>query len=171
MLNLNKREKKLLQILIALIAVMGLYFFLIEPVVKFKSNVDSVNQEKQERLRKFEEIYSQYRDALKEKNKLNTAVENVAGITPLVDEIAADLKIINNKVYLREKPGSVQNSFQKITTELRFEGLHIRSLLEFINRLEKSNTVLKISSMTLYAGIKEKNRYDSVITIVSFVKR
>jgi hypothetical protein len=89
----------------------------------------------------------------------------------MVDETASSLNIISNKVYLKENPGIVQNGIQKITTEIKFEGIPIKALLEFINRLENSNTPLKIQSLVIYSGIKERSRYDSVITIVSLSKR
>ena len=89
----------------------------------------------------------------------------------MVDEIASSLKIISNKVYLKENPGIVQNGIQKMTTEIKFEGVAIKDLLQFIYRVENSNTPLKVQSLVIYAGIKGKSRYDSVITIVSLSKR
>jgi hypothetical protein len=89
----------------------------------------------------------------------------------MVDEIAASLNIKNNKVYLNENPGIVQNGIQKMTTEIKFEGVQINSLLEFISRIENMNTPIKIQSLLIDSGMKERSRYDSVITLVSLSKR
>jgi hypothetical protein len=100
------------------------------------------------RLNKLEDLNNSYREILAEKSRLNAAAPDGKGIAPLVDEIAGALNIAGNKAYLRESPGVIQNGIQKVTTEIKFEGVTIASLLEFINRLENSNSTLKIKNLS-----------------------
>lgn len=171
MFKLSNREKKLLQILAVLIGIMFLYYFLILPVKNFKAKSDNFNKSNLDKLVRFDELIFQYRDATNEKQRLENAIVSGTGISTLVDEIGISLNISGNKVYLRERPGRIQEGIQTITTEMKFEGLNIKSLLEFISRLENSNTMLKIRNMTLTSGLKDTNRYDAVITVVSFYRR
>ena len=171
MLNINDREKKLLLILAALIAALILYFLIISPLINLKKNSDDVYNKNRLKINKLDEIYSEYREILTEKNKLNTIAAGNAGIGAKVDEIASGLGIIGNKVYLKENPGNIQNNIQKMTTEIKFEGITIKALMEFLSKVESSNTPMKIQNLVIYSGIKERSRYDSVITIVSLSKR
>ena len=171
MLKLSRREKRLLQILGGLIGALFLYYFLVVPVLNFKSRTEDFNKSSRDKLVRFDELVFQYRETKNEKDRLENAVVSGTGISTLVDEIAVSLNISGNKVYLRERPGRIQEGIQIITTELKFEGLNIQSLLEFISRLENSNTMLKIKNLTLTAGLKDTNRYDAVITVVSFYRR
>ncbi len=171
MLKLSRREKRLLQILGGLIGALFLYYFLVVPVLNFKSRTEDFNRNSRDKLVRFDELILQYRETKNEKDRLENAVVSGTGISTLVDEIAVSLNISGNKVYLRERPGRIQEGIQTITTELKFEGLNIQSLLEFISRLENSNTMLKIKNLTLTAGLKDTNRYDAVITVVSFYRR
>jgi len=171
MLNLNEREKKLLFILAGILFTGFVYYFIISPVIEFKKNSADIYNKNRVKISKLDEIYSEYKDVLSEKGKLNTVASQNSGIAAFVDEVAVSLNIAGNKVYLKENPGVVQNGIQKITTELKFEGISIKALLEFISRIENSNKPLKIQSLVIYSGIKERSRYDSVITIVSLSKR
>ncbi len=171
MINLNNREKKLLFVLAGILITGFIYYFLISPIIELKENSDNIYNKNRLKIVKLDELYSDYKDIISEKNKLNSVVSSNSGIGAMVDDIALNLKIISNKVYLKENPGVVQNGFQKMTTEIKFEGITIKALLEFINKLENSNTPLKIQSLVIFSGIKERSRYDSVITIVSLSKR
>ena len=171
MLKINDREKKLLLILAIIIVVLILYYLIISPLITFKRNSDDVYNKNRLKISKLDEIYSQYREIVTEKNKLNTIAAGNTGIGAKIDEIAMGLGIIGNKVYLKENPANVQNNIQKMITEIKFEGITIKSLMEFLNKIENSNTPMKIQNLVIYSGIKERSRYDSVITIVSLSKR
>lgn len=171
MINLSTREKRLIMVLASILLVAVCYFLIIKPVADFKNSADSSYEKNMARLNKLEEINMSYREVLAEKSRLNASTPQGNGIAPLVDEIAGSLNISGNKAYLRESPGVIQNGIQKVTTEIKFEGVTITSLLEFINRLENSNSTLKIKSILINSGIKERSRYDAILTVVSLTKR
>ncbi len=171
MININDREKKLLFILAGLLITGFCYYFIISPIIEFKRNSDEIYSKNRAKISKLDDIYAEYKEILSEKGKLNTVASENSGIGSMVDGIASSLSISSNKVYLKENPGIVQNGIQKMTTEIKFEGVPIKALMEMINRIENSNIPLKIQSLVIYSGIKERSRYDAVITIVSLNKR
>lgn len=171
MINLSSREKRLLMMLATVIIAGVFYFLIIKPVSDFKKQSDNSYERNMARLNKLEDLNNSYREILAEKSRLNAAAPDGKGIAPLVDEIAGALNIAGNKAYLRESPGVIQNGIQKVTTEIKFEGVTIASLLEFINRLENSNSTLKIKNLSINSGIRERSRYDAIITVVSLTKR
>jgi type II secretory pathway component PulM len=171
MINLSSREKRLLILLATFIIAGVFYFLIIKPVSDFKKQSDNSYERNMARLNKLEDLNNSYREIIAEKSRLNAAAPDGKGIAPLVDEIAGALNIAGNKAYLRESPGVIQNGIQKVTTEIKFEGVTIASLLEFINRLENSNSTLKIKNLSINSGIRERSRYDAIITVVSLTKR
>jgi hypothetical protein len=139
--------------------------------VEFKKNAEQSFVKNISLLNKFEEINNEYKLVLAEKSRLSSASGMGTGIAGLVDEISKSLNIASNRTSLKEMPGIVQNGLQKITTEIRFEGISIQSALEFINRLENSNMTLKVKNVVINSAIKERSRYDIIITVVSLTKR
>ncbi|HOK01100.1 MAG TPA: hypothetical protein PKX79_01700 [Spirochaetota bacterium] len=171
MINLSNREKNLIIVLISVVILGIFYTFIISPVVEFKKNAEQSFVKNISLLNKFEEINNEYKLVLAEKSRLSSASGMGTGIAGLVDEISKSLNIASNRTSLKEMPGIVQNGLQKITTEIRFEGISIQSALEFINRLENSNMTLKVKNVVINAAIKERSRYDIIITVVSLTKR
>jgi len=171
MINLNDREKKLLFILAGIFIAGFVYYFIVSPIIEFKKNSDDIYNKNRLKISKLDDIYSEYQDIIIEKGKLNTVASENSSIATLVDQIASNLNIKTNRTNFKETPGIVQNGIQKTTTEMKFEGIPINALLEFINKIENSNTPLKIQKLVIYSGIKERSRYDAVITIVSLSKR
>lgn len=171
MINLSNREKNLIIVLISVVILGIFYTLIISPVVEFKKNAEQSFVKNISLLNKFEEINNEYKLVLAEKSRLSSASGMGTGIAGLVDEISKSLNIASNRTSLKEMPGIVQNGLQKITTEIRFEGISIQSALEFINRLENSNMTLKVKNVVINAAIKERSRYDIIITVVSLTKR
>ncbi|HPD77936.1 MAG: General secretion pathway, M protein [Spirochaetes bacterium ADurb.Bin218] len=171
MINLSNREKNLIIVLISVVILGIFYTFIISPVVEFKKNAEQSFVKNISLLNKFEEINNEYKLVLAEKSRLSSASGMGTGIAGLVDEISKSLNIASNRTSLKEMPGIVQNGLQKITTEIRFEGISIQSALEFINRLENSNMTLKVKNVVINSAIKERSRYDIIITVVSLTKR
>lgn len=170
MIQINKREKNLLIILASVVGILFSYYAIIDPVVSFKRNAGENLEKNLDKISRLDEIYSDYKDVLAEKNQLNIDAETTA-ISTIINEAATSLNINTNKVDLGENQGAIKNGIQLITTNVKFEGVSIRNMIEFIYRLESSGTPLKIKNLTITAGMKGKNRYDAVITILSLAKR
>lgn len=170
MIQLNKREKKMLMILAALAGIMLVYYLVISPIISIKQNADSTLENNISRIAKLDEIYSEYKEVQVQKNQLNIDAES-SGITAIIDEASTSLNIASNKVYSRDYPGINKNGIQLISTDVKFEGISIRNIIEFVYKIENSGAPVKIKSLTISAGIKGRNRYDAVMTILSLTKR
>jgi len=170
MIQMNKREKKLLAVLIALITGLVLYYLIISPLVNFKKNADRSLELNFSKINRLDDIYAEYKDIQLQKNQLNVNAEN-STITSIVEEAASSLGISSNRVLLDNNPGVIKDGIQLMTTEIKFEGLSIKNLLSFIYKVENSGAPVKIKKLTVTAGFKGKNRYDLVMTTLSLQKR
>lgn len=126
MIQINKREKRLLILLSVIVGIIFSYYFIIDPLVSFKKNAGQSLEKNLEKISRLDQIYSDYKDVLAEKNQLNLDAET-KGIASIVDEAATSLNIITNKVYLTDNQGAVKNGIQLITTNVKFEGVSIRN--------------------------------------------
>lgn len=170
MIQLNKRERKMLIVLGGLIGVIIVYYIIISPIINLKRNADNTLENNISRISKLDDLYSEYKEIQVQKNQLSVDVEN-SGITAIIDEAATSLNIASNKVYSRDNPGVNKNGIQLISTDVKFEGISIKNIIEFVYKIENSGAPVKIKNLTISAGIKGRNRYDAVMTILSLTKR
>lgn len=164
MLNLSSREKLLVKLLAATVACIVFYFVILSPAIEFKSGVDSRNSNNASKLQKLDKLYEEYQ-AIKIKNMKIEGLIGGQGTANLIEESARTTNLHRNRVYSREMPSVVQNKYKKTTTEIKFEGVGIKSLVDFIYKLENSNTLVKISYINIKEAIKTRSTYDVIMKI------
>ncbi len=168
MISFTEREKKLLTGLGAFIGVMLVYFLVISPIVDFKTSLKKEYESNAERLNTLDRLYEQYLQLKSEKEKYQNLLKNNIGISSLIENLAKETNILDNKAYTRDNPSNIQGKFKKVSTEVKFEGVNISSLMKFIYKLENSNKVIKISYMRVRLALKGKDVYDVTLKIDSY---
>jgi len=167
MIELNKREKFLLQILAAVAGVLLLYFIVISPILSLRSRINTEFESNMARLNQLDKIYGEYREVRDKVSQFNAQINSTRGLTSLIEENAQSLNIIRNKTYTRDRPTITQGKFKKVSADVRFEGVDINSILNFIYRMENSGILTKISYLRINQTIKGRNTYDVTITFNS----
>lgn len=167
-MQLSAREKRMLQALSAIVGLVILYYGVISPVMSFLDSVDNGYETSMTQLKELDDIYQQYREIRDKKGRYEQLLKDTKGISSLVEENAGKASILNNKVYNRDHQSNLQNNYKKITTDVKFEGVNIKSVLDFLYYMENSNVLLKVSYIRINQAVKERNNYDVTINIDSF---
>ena len=170
MINFSDREKKLLIVLIITAVLSFTYYFIVTPIIEYKENSDTAYDTNRLKILTLDNTYSEYKDIIDEKKKLNALAAN-SNIVSMTNEIASELNIRNNINYKTTNSNIVQNDIEKTTTEIRVEGVPINALLQLIDRIEKLNLPLNVQKIVITSGFKDRDRYDSLIVIVSLNKK
>ena len=171
MIELNKREKRLLQLLALLVGVLLVYFLIISPILSLRESINSEYESNMAKLNPLDKLYEQYRDIRQKISQYNAQLNNTRGITSLIEENAQSLNIIKNKTYTRDRPTITQGKYKKISADVRFEGVDINSIMNFIYKMENSGMLMKISYLRINQTIKGRNTYDVTITFNSVLSQ
>jgi len=171
MFKLSKRETRLLQILIVIVSALILYFLIITPIVKLKSSISDEFENNQSRLQKLDKIYEEYHGIRQKKTQYESLLKQNRGITTLIEENEKNANILKNKSYTRDHPGKVQNNYKKISTYVRFEGVDIQSILKFIDAMENSGSLIKLSYIRINLALKERDAYDVTMKFESVTEK
>jgi len=169
-MNLSKREKLLLQILIAVSAGALLFLFVISPLINKSSSIGNELQESRANLQKLQQIYDQYREYKSKKNHINRLLDNKKSVSAFIEQFAKETNILNNRTRTRERSGRVQGRFDKITTTIRFESVGAKSLFNFLHKMENANKIIKVSYLRMRRTLKDSKLYDVNITFESYKK-
>ncbi len=167
MIEINKREKRLLQILGALIGVVAFFFLIVTPLMSLRESINKEYESNMSRLARLDKIYDQYRETHDRISQYNAQLNNTKGLTSMIEENAQSLNIIKNKTYTRDRPTVAQGKYIKISADVMFEGVDINSILNFIYRMENSGMLIKISYLRINQTIKGRNTYDVTLTFNS----
>src|SRR4030042_2134367 len=149
MIDRNKREKRLLQLLALLVGVLLVYFLIISPILSLRESINSEYESNMAKLNTLDKLYEQYRDIRQKISQYNAQLNNTRGITSLIEKNDQSLTIIKNKTYTRDRPTITQGKYKKISADVRFEGIDINSILNFIYRMENSGMMIQISYLRI----------------------
>jgi Tfp pilus assembly protein PilO len=167
MIELNKRETLLLQALAAVAGAVMFYFFILSPILSLRESINKEYESNMAKLNTLDKIYDQYREAHDKITQYNSQLNNTKGLTSMIEENAQALNIIRNKTYTRDRPTVTQGKYKKISADVRFEGVDINSILNFIYRMENSGMLVRISYLRINQTIKGRNTYDVTLTFNS----
>lgn len=171
MIEFSKRETRLIQILGVVVGILLVYFLIITPIMNLRDSINKEYEQNMSKLTMLDKLYEQYQE-LKQKNSQYTSqLNNTRGITSLIEENAQSLNIIKNKTYTRDRPTVAQGKYKKVSADVRFEGLDINSILNFIYKMENSGMLIQISYLRINQTIKGRNTYDATMTFNSITSQ
>ena len=163
MFNLRERERKLLNILYVILGALAVFFLIIKPFISYRKNIRDEFNSNFSKLETLDRIYSEFRGIKEKKSHLDDLLRDNRGISTLIEENAKKANILTNKVYTRDNTSNIQNRYQKTTTSVKFEGVDIRSIVNFLYEMEFSGKYVEVSYLRIYQAIKERNTYDVTI--------
>lgn len=167
MIELNKREKRLLQILAVLVGILAVYFLVISPILSIHEHISNEFATNMSKLNSLDKLYDEYREIRQSVSRYQSQLNSTQGLTSLIEENAQSANIAKNKTYNRDRPTVPQGKYKKISADVRFEGVDINSLLNFIYKMENSGMLVRISYLRINQTVKGRNTYDATITFNS----
>jgi hypothetical protein len=170
MMNLTRREKLLLKILIACIAVAAVYYLIISPIIGLTGSTEDDVKKNIDDLNRLESIYKQYREIQQKNQKymsmLSRRNENT---TSLIEQWANSTGISKNIAYTRGSQSTIQNKYTRLTTDIRIEGVAIQQFIRFLYEVENSDNLIKVNYLKISPALKGTNTYDINLKIDNFI--
>ena len=171
MIELSKRETRLIQILGLVVGILFIYFLVISPIMSLRESINREYEQNMYKLTMLDKLYEQYQELKQKNSQYSARLNNTRGITSLIEENAQSLNIIKNKTYTRDRPSVAQGKYNKISADVRFEGVDINSILNFIYKMENSGMLIQISYLRINQTIKGRNTYDATMTFNSITSQ
>ncbi len=169
MRTLSAREKKLVQVLVAVMVTVGAYFLVIEPLISLRSSSGSAASRKLADLDRVDKIYQEYSEARQEHDRIQAMLSKKDdNLTALVEQWAASAGITRNIDYTRRTQTNIQNKYIMITTDIKLNSVAIEPFLKFVHQVEISPMLLKISYLRVQQALKGRDTYDVNLKINNY---
>ena len=166
MIEFSKREKRMLMVL-AGVAACTVVYLIVSQVMSYKKEAGAKSESNASRISKMEELSDEYRMIKQKRASYEAMLRNEKGTTTIIEENAGSVNILRNKVYTQDRPSNIQGQYKKISTDVKFEGVDIKSLLSFMHKMENSNKLISVSYIKITQGLKGRNLYDVSIKFES----
>jgi Tfp pilus assembly protein PilO len=167
MRSLSTREKILIYVLSSVAAGALLYTFIISPLLTPKT--DGGVSGGPERLRRMERLSEEYKSVKQDKNQILSQLDNKnENTSALIQQCASTNGIEKNIAYTRRSQSTIQNKYNRITTDVKIDGVYFQPLVKFLNDIESSPELVRLQYVRITKALKGTNTYDVQLKIDTF---
>ncbi|TAL31351.1 MAG: hypothetical protein EPN93_17970 [Spirochaetes bacterium] len=171
-MKLSSREKYLLYALGGMLAFTLAYYLIIMPLVEYRSSTQQETRKNVSDITRLEALYDQYRDIKQRKTRYQTQLGNRnENISTLIEQWANTADVSKNIAYNRRTQANIQNKYTKFTSDIKLDAVPVQKFFRFLYEIENSNSLLKVSYLKIYQGMKGADTYDVIIKIDSFTQQ
>lgn len=168
MIRLARREKKLAIGLGIFVVLWSFYALAISPALERIETLNRVISEKKQELKKVRAISREYAFLNKSLNGFQAQVD--AGqdnfqLLPFLESLINECGIAKNVETMKRQVLAIDSNYSEIVVEVRLGNLSIGQLVDFLGKIESSQTRVKTKSVYVKRSMTNKNLLDSVLEI------
>lgn len=152
MIQLKRREKKIVVACLAIAAVILAHFAVISPALARRNELKSRIQRARVEGEELKRLKLQYDQILKETEKINSRIKNRPRnftLFSFLDQTASRLNLKNNLAAMKPSRRQVDQHLVEDMVEVRLEGISLENLVAYLYEIERTGAAVVISSIRI----------------------
>ncbi|RJP25177.1 MAG: hypothetical protein C4520_02735 [Candidatus Abyssobacteria bacterium SURF_5] len=152
MIELKKREKKIIAACLAIAAIIIIQVAVISPALAKRRKLDEGIKQARVQSAELKVLKQQYDQILKEKEKINRRVQNRPRnftLFSFLDQTASRLNLKNNLAAMKPSRQTLSKNFVEDMVEVRLEGISLENLVAYLYEIERTGAAVVISSIRI----------------------
>ncbi len=140
----------------------------VRPALDRIKTLNRVIYEKQKELEKIRAISKEYTYLNNGLGNLHIKVDNQQDtfeLLPFLDSLIVECKLSKNVESIKRQVAQIDSNYSEIIVEVRLESVSIGRLVNFLHKIELSQTRMRTKSLYIKRNMTNKNLLDSVIEI------
>lgn len=169
--GLEKREKRMVAGLGAVVALLLLYNFLLAPLLSTRENLQKSLVKKEVELQEMRSMQQEYRMLQSESTDIKGRISRRAKDFTLfsyIEKHAALARVKKNIKYLKPSEVEREGALQEARVDMKLEQISTENLVAFLKGLESEENVIYVSRLSLKEHGKEKGYLNAVIQLITF---
>ncbi len=165
--NLSKRDKNALIICAVFCLVFFVAKFVFLPSINNRKDLKRITQTKKSNLTKMIKLQQQYKISGKDierSKELLQKRDKQFSLFSYIDSIVTKCGVKKNVVYMKPSFQSLDNAaYKKAYVKLKIESISLKECVDFFNKIENFNNMVKINSFSISTTGKSNKMIDAVI--------
>jgi type II secretory pathway component PulM len=168
MIRLARREKKLAIGLGVFVVLWSFYSIAINPALERIETLNRVISEKKQELKKIRAISKEYAFLNRSLGGFHTQAvsgQDTFQLLPFLESLINECGIAKNVETMKRQVLTLDSNHSEIVVEVRLGNLSIGQLVNFLGKIESSQTRSRTKSVYVKRSMTNKNLLDSVLEI------
>jgi general secretion pathway protein M len=152
MIQLKKREKKIIAACIGVAAVIVIHFFFISPAMAKRADLAGRISQAREQDAELKLLKLEYDKILQETEKINWKVGNRPvnfTLFSFLDQTATRLNLKSNMASMKPSRRTLDKDLVEDVVEVRLEGISLENLVSYLYEIERTGAAVVISSLRI----------------------
>jgi general secretion pathway protein M len=168
---LARRERRLVLAGVALLALVGLYLFLVEPLLNRRADLDRLIEQKQREYAEVVKLADEYRQARGRLDELTARLSRAGRefqLLSFLEGLTVRNGVRDRISYMRPGQPAAVGRFREQTVEMRLERVTINDLTRFLVQLSEAPQGLRVKRLSVTRRYDDANRLDVVMQVAAY---
>jgi type II secretory pathway component PulM len=169
-MNLKPREKQVVIIAFACIAMLIAFQVFIRPALNRKKDLQRVVPEKKAILSELQAKSSDYNSLKQKLEQIRSKIESQQKdrkILSSIERIQKDCGLTTNVANITPSTMKINDEYEKTSVEIKYDKVTLAQIIQFLQKVESSDLLIGIKSMEIKRGLQNPALLDIVIQLVT----
>lgn len=170
-MSLTQREKQFLTAGAILFGLIVIFQVFARPAISRIRNLKRLVSDKRKVLGELRVKSEQFNNISKELEKVRLEMgrrPEEGKILSSIESIQKDTGLMQKVVYMKPSTMIVNDKYEQITIEIKLQSITLEQLIQFLLKIESSESVIGFKRLDIKRGVRDFNLLDTTVQLVSF---
>jgi general secretion pathway protein M len=170
-LTLATRERRVVVVGSVLLALVGLYLFVVEPLLHRSADLDRLIEQKRREQAEVVRLADEYRQARARLDELQAQLSRAGRdfqLLSFLEGLTVRNGVRDRIAYMRPGQAAAVGRFREQTVEMRLERVTINDLTKFLVQLGEAPQGLRVKRLSVTRRFDDANRLDVVMQVAAY---
>ncbi len=170
--KLSQREKRFLFVGGALIALILLYLYLIDPIRQRTAQLDQLIPKQEEAIKTLSSLSEEYRFLSTQIKAIESRMPEKNQFSPLsyLEDVARQNDVRDKISYIRSMVPVPQALYQEIPMEVKMEDISLSRIVPYLSTLENAPYFLRVKRLNIKTRYADPEKLDVIFVVSSYEK-
>jgi general secretion pathway protein M len=170
-MQLAKREKYLIALMVAVVAVAVLFQLLVVPILEGRERMQSSVIGKQKNLQEIVRLSQEFKVLKQDSETLSQRLSRrPANFTlfSFLEKAAGKAGVKNNIKYMKPSASTGKGPFKESLVEMKLEKITLKQMVDYLKLIESPDDIVSLKRISIQTNKKETQYLDAILQVLTF---
>ena len=170
-MQLAKREKYLIALMVAFVAVAVLIQLIVVPFLEGRDRMQSGVVGKEKNLQEIVRLRQEYQALKQDSETLSQKLSRRPGSFTLfsfLEKAAGKAGVKNNIKYMKPSASTGKGPFKESLVEMKLERITLKQMVDYLKLIESPDDIVSVKRISIQSNKKETQYLDVILQVLTF---
>jgi len=172
--KLEKREKQIVGAGLVFLVCLGLFHFVLSPLLQGRQQTHKALIQKKEDIQKIQQLQADYRKLQNQSANIEARLQKrnpSFSLFSFVEEKATKAKVKQQINSMTPSTSEGEGALQESRVDLKLDRISTQQLIDFLKEIESAENIVMVKRISIQDNSKEDGALDAVMQIITYTKK